>query len=76
MVEVEVYADISVTGTTFERPEFDRMIQDIRAGRINTVITRDLSRLGRNYVEAGNYIETLWTRTQKADRETGAADNK
>lgn len=42
MVEVEVYADISVTGTTFERPEFDRMIQDIRAGRINTVITRDL----------------------------------
>ena len=76
MVEVEVYADISVTGTTFERPEFDRMIQDIRAGRINTVITRDLSRLGRNYVEAGNYIETLWTRTQKADHETGAADNK
>ena len=48
MVEVCVYADISVTGTTFERPEFDRMIQDIRAGKINTVITRDLSRLGRN----------------------------
>lgn len=60
MVEVEVYADISVTGTTFERPEFDRMIQDIRAGRINTVITRDLSRLGRNYVEAGNYIERVF----------------
>ena len=60
MVEVEVYADISVTGTTFERPEFDRMIQDIRAGRINTVITRDLSRLGRNYVEAGNYIECIF----------------
>ena len=60
MVEVEVYADISVTGTTFERPEFDRMIQDIRVGRINTVITRDLSRLGRNYVEAGNYIERVF----------------
>ena len=49
-----------MTGTTFERPEFDRMIQDIRAGRINTVITRDLSRLGRNYVEAGNYIERVF----------------
>ena len=60
MVEVCVYADISVTGTTFERPEFDRMIQDIRAGKINTVITRDLSRLGRNYVEAGNYIERVF----------------
>lgn len=36
------------------------MIQDIRAGRINTVITRDLSRLGRNYVEAGNYIERVF----------------
>lgn len=60
MVEVCVYADISVTGTIFERPEFDRMIQDIRAGKINTVITRDLSRLGRNYVEAGNYIERVF----------------
>jgi site-specific DNA recombinase len=48
------------TGTTFERPEFDRMIHDIRAGKINTVITRDLSRLGRNYVEAGNYIERVF----------------
>ena len=42
------------------RSEFDRMIQDIRAGRINTVITRELSRLGRNYVEAGNYIERVF----------------
>ena len=46
MVEVLCMLDISVTGTTFERPEFDRMIQDIRAGKINTVITRDLSRFG------------------------------
>lgn len=66
MVEVQVYADISVTGTTFERPEFDRMIQDIRAGKINTVITRDLSRLvqlifelaikGMKYTEIANYL--------------------
>ena len=60
MVEVGVYADVSVTGTTFDRPEFDRMMQDIRAGKINTIITRDLSRLGRNYVEAGNYIERVF----------------
>ena len=60
MVEAGVYADVSVTGTTFERPEFDRMMQDIRAGKINTVITRDLSRLGRYYVEAGNYIERVF----------------
>lgn len=60
MVEAGVYADISVTGTTFDRPEFDRMMQDIQAGKINVVITRDLSRLGRNYVEAGNYIERVF----------------
>ncbi|MBD5087404.1 MAG: recombinase family protein [Clostridiales bacterium] len=60
MVEAGVYADVSVTGTTFDRPEFDRMMQDIRAGKINTIITRDLSRLGRNYVEAGNYIERVF----------------
>ena len=36
----------------------------------------DMSRLGRNYLQVGMYTETLWTRRQKADRETGAADNK
>lgn len=60
MAAADVYADVSVTGTTFDRPEFDRMMQDIRAGKVNTVITRDLSRLGRNYVEAGNYIERVF----------------
>ena len=60
MVVVDIYADVSVSGTTFERPEFERMMQDIRAGRVNTVITRDLSRLGRNYVESGNYIERVF----------------
>lgn len=60
MAAADVYADVSVTGTTFDRPEFDRMMQDIRAGKVNTVITRDLSRLGRNYLEAGNYIERVF----------------
>ena len=52
------------------------MIEDIEAGKINCVVTKDLSRLGRNYIMTGQYTETLWTRTKKADHETGAADNK
>ncbi|MDE7310532.1 MAG: recombinase family protein [Eubacterium sp.] len=54
------YFDISRTGTDFERPGFDEMMQDIRNGRINCVIVKDLSRLGRNYVETGNYIERVF----------------
>lgn len=54
------YFDISRTGTDFERPGFDEMMQDIRDGRINCVIVKDLSRLGRNYVETGNYIERVF----------------
>lgn len=50
------YMDISKTGTNFERDGFEEMMRDIRDGRINCVIVKDLSRLGRNYVEAGNYV--------------------
>lgn len=59
VVEKE-YFDISKTGTDFERSGFDEMMQDIRSSRINCVIVKDLSRLGRNYVEAGNYIERVF----------------
>lgn len=59
VVEKE-YFDISKTGTDFERSGFDEMMQDIRNDRINCVIVKDLSRLGRNYVEAGNYIERVF----------------
>ena len=48
----------------------------IEAGEVSTLIVKDASRLGREYLQVGYYMETLWTRTQKADRETGAADNK
>lgn len=47
-------------GTTFERPEFNRMISDIEAQRINMVITKDLSRLGRDYIKTGYYIENYF----------------
>lgn len=60
IVVKETYFDTSFTGTTFERPGFDCMMQDIRSGVINCVIVKDLSRLGRNYVEAGTYIERVF----------------
>lgn len=60
MVLTDEYIDRHVTGTKFDRPEFNRMIADIRSGRINCVVVKDLSRLGRNYLEAGDYIEKIF----------------
>ena len=60
IVAEKEYFDISQTGTDFDRPGFDEMIQDMRMGRIDCVIVKDLSRLGRNYVETGNYIERIF----------------
>lgn len=54
---VDIYKDDGYTGTNFERPDFQRMISDIEDGKINLVITKDLSRLGRDYIETGRYIE-------------------
>lgn len=56
----EEYYDASFTGTNFERPDFQRMLEDAKTGRINCIIVKDLSRLGRNYVEMGNYIERVF----------------
>lgn len=56
----DIYADVSFSGTNFERPEFERMLQDIRAGKVDAVITKDLSRLGRNYIDSGTYIERIF----------------
>lgn len=65
------FIDDGVSGVTFDRPNFNRMIAEIEAGNVATVIVKDMSRLGRDYLKVGYYTETLWTRTQKADRETG-----
>lgn len=51
------YIDDDITGTTFNRPGFQKMMGDIESGLINCVITKDLSRLGRNYIEAGRHRE-------------------
>ena len=60
MFQYEYYVDDGYTGRNFNRPAFQRMIADIEAGKIGCVITKDLSRLGRNYIEAGSYIEIFF----------------
>ena len=54
---VDIYIDQGYTGTNFNRPAFQRMIRDINSGKVNMVVTKDLSRLGRDYIETGEYIE-------------------
>jgi len=54
----EVYADDGYSGLNFERPGFQRLLSDIMAGRINLVLTKDLSRLGRDYIMTGYYGST------------------
>ncbi len=54
--------DDGYSGTNFNRPGFQRMLADIKAGKIARVIVKDMSRLGRNYLEVGMYTELLWTR--------------
>ena len=57
---VAEYVDDGVSGTSFDRAAFNKMIDDIEQGKINMVITKDLSRLGRNYVQSGYYTETYF----------------
>ena len=54
---VDFYIDQGYTGTNFNRPAFQQMIRDINLGKVNMVVTKDLSRLGRDYIETGEYIE-------------------
>lgn len=56
----DVYCDDSISGTDFSRPEFSRLMNDVRDGKINCIIVKDLSRLGRNYLETGEYIEMVF----------------
>lgn len=57
LLVIDEYIDDGISGTTFDRKEFNRMIQDIESKKINMVITKDFSRLGRDYIEAGHYAE-------------------
>jgi len=58
--EVEVYVDDGYSGTNFDRPAVKRMIEDAKAGRINIIVVKDLSRFGRNYIEIGQYTDYLF----------------
>ena len=54
---IDTYIDQGYTGTNFNRPAFQAMIRDINFRKVNMVVTKDLSRLGRDYIETGKYIE-------------------
>ena len=56
----DYYVDDGYTGTNFNRPDFERMLNDIDAGKVNMVITKDLSRLGRDYIMTGYYTEVYF----------------
>lgn len=58
--EVEVYCDDGYSGVNFDRPAVKRMIEDAKAGRINIIVVKDLSRFGRNYIEIGQYTDYLF----------------
>lgn len=57
---IGTYSDNGQTGTVFDRPAFNRLMEDIRSGRIKCLVVRDLSRFGRDYVETGTYIERIF----------------
>ncbi|MCI9016479.1 MAG: recombinase family protein [Clostridia bacterium] len=60
----DVYIDDEYSGTNFERPDFKRMIQDIKDKKVNMVIVKDSSRLGRDYIGFGEYVEKIFPENQ------------
>ena len=57
---VSEYTDDGYSGTNFDRPNFQRMMEDVKKKKINCIIVKDLSRLGRNYIETGRYLEKIF----------------
>ena len=76
------YIDDGWSGTNFDRPNFQRMIRDAQSGKVNCIITKDISRLGRDYIRVGQYLEydfTEWgtryiSATEAIDTENGVSD--
>lgn len=56
----DVYVDDGFSGLNFDRPDFQRLLADIKAGKVNLVLTKDLSRLGRDYIMTGYYSEIFF----------------
>lgn len=59
LIVYDIYSDLGKTGTNFERAGFERMMNDVREGKINCILVKDFSRFGRNYIETGNYLEKI-----------------
>ena len=57
---VREYTDDGISGSTFSRPGFDEMMQDVEAGIIDCIVVKDLSRFGREYIDAGNLLERIF----------------
>ena len=57
---IDIYVDNGTTGTNFDREGWQRLLTDIKAGKIDCIIVKDFSRMGRNYIEVGNYMEKIF----------------
>ena len=57
---VDSYIDDGFSGTSFDRPDFQRLVADIQAKKVNMVVTKDMSRLGRDYIQTGYYLEKFF----------------
>lgn len=57
---VQTYSDNGKTGTVFDRPSWNLLMEDVKSGKIQCIVVRDLSRFGRDYIEAGNYLEKIF----------------
>lgn len=57
---VDEYVDDGYSGTNFDRPDVQRLLEDAKTGRINTIVVKDLSRFGRNYILVGQYIDYIF----------------
>lgn len=84
----EVYIDDGYSGLNYDRPDFQRLLNDIDSGKVNLVVTKDLSRLGRDYIQTGYYTDIYFQRkkvryiavndnvdTQKADNDIAPFKN-
>jgi len=58
--KINYYIDDGYSGTTFDRPDFKKLLDDIKYNKINCIVVKDLSRLGRNYIEVGKYIDEIF----------------
>ena len=60
LVYIDEYVDDGFTGSNFDRPSWKRLMRDLKNGKVNTIITKDLSRMGRDYISMGEYIERIF----------------